>query len=164
MAVDEVLAKVRNYRCPLVEITGGEPLMQKEVYLLAERLLDEGYKVLIETNGSLDCSGLDLRVIRIIDIKCPSSGESEKMRWANLENLRSSDEIKFVLSSRGDYEWSKEIIKKYSLTERCKVLFSAVFGKIEPKAIAEWIFKDNLPVTFNIQLHKYIWGPQKRGV
>lgn len=164
MAVDEVLAKVRNYRCPLVEITGGEPLMQKEVYLLAERLLDEGYKVLIETNGSLDCSGLDPRVIRIIDIKCPSSGESEKMRWANLKNLRSSDEIKFVLSSRGDYEWSKEIIKKYSLTEKCKVLFSAVFGKIEPKAIAEWIFKDNLPVIFNIQLHKYIWGPQKRGV
>ena len=164
MAVDEVLAKVRNYRCPLVEITGGEPLMQKETYPLAERLLDEGYKVLIETNGSLDCSGLDLRVIRIIDIKCPSSGESEKMRWANLENLRSNDEIKFVLSSRGDYEWSKEIIEKYSLTEKATVLFSAAFAKIEPKAIAEWIFKDNLPVRLNLQLHKYIWGPQKRGV
>ena len=144
----------------LVEITGGEPLLQEEVYELVDKLLSKGYKVLIETNGSLPVDRILTGVIRIIDIKCPGSGMSDKVYWNNLKKLRPTDEIKFVLSDEIDYEWAKEVIKKYDLPNQVKVLFSSVVGANSHSplhtSIAKWILRDNLPVRLQLQLHKYI--------
>ena len=156
IAVDEILEKVKSFNCPLVEITGGEPLLQEKTYLLLNKLLDAGERVLIETNGSLDISRVDERAIRIMDLKCPGSGESDKTYWKNLDNLRQTDEVKFVLSNRQDYEWAKGIIEKYRLADKAKVLLSVAFDRLAPETVVEWMLKDNLNVRFQLQLHKYI--------
>lgn len=164
MSVDEIVNEVKKYECNLVEITGGEPLFQNESFKLMKRLCDDGLNVMLETGGSLPVSGVDKRVMIILDLKCPSSGMMKKNLYENIDLLKSSDEIKFVLGSREDYDWAKETIFKYDLTSKCGVLFSAVFNKIEPVKIVEWILKDNLKVRYQLQMHKYIWEPNAKGV
>ncbi len=164
MSLSEVLAAVKGYTCRLVEITGGEPLLQKEVYPLTETLLGDGYTVLIETGGSLDVSALDPRVIKILDIKCPGSGMAEKNLWSNLTHLTPRDEIKFVIADRQDFDWAASVIKERDLAGRFQILFSPVHGTLGPKELAEWILKETLTVRLQIQLHKYLWGPAARGV
>jgi 7-carboxy-7-deazaguanine synthase len=164
MEIAAVMERVRGYGCKLVELTGGEPLLQKGIHALVEALLQEEYEVLIETSGERDISELDARVIRIMDLKCPDSGEVERNRWANLENLRARDEVKFVIASRRDYEWARGVIAEYRLAGRVNaVLLSPVFGALEPVALAEWILDDGLAARMQLQMHKYIWG-EKRGV
>jgi len=166
MEIDTIIGHLSAYECPLVEITGGEPLIQKETPHLVERLLKVGYKVLVETNGSLDISQIDNRCIRIVDIKCPLSGEAGQNDLRNLERLTDDDEVKFVLSGREDYEYAKEILTHINLTlsRMNRVHFSPVFGKIEPKILAKWILDDHLKVRLHLQLHKIIWSPDQRGV
>ncbi len=160
--LEELIAKLTKYNCKLVVITGGEPLLQAEVHPLCRRLLKCGYQVLVETNGSLDIASLPEGVIKIMDIKCPDSGEHEMMRWENLEHLTPDDQIKFVICSRRDYEWAKEIIKRYSLKHN--ILMGVALNFLEPKLLAGWILEDNLPVRCQLQIHKYIWPPDTRGV
>jgi len=163
MTLDEVIARVQAYGCPLVEITGGEPLVQKEVYPLTERLCDLGYTVLIETSGSLPIHRLDRRVIRIMDIKCPGSGHAHSNDWENISDLRPADEVKFVILDRHDFEWALDVIRTYDLTRRAKVLFSPVHGVLDPRRLAEWLLESRLRARLQLQLHKYIWGPDARG-
>lgn len=164
MEIASVMERVRGYGCKLVELTGGEPLLQKGIHALLEALLQEEYEVLIETSGERDISELDARVIRIMDLKCPDSGEVERNRWANLENLRARDEVKFVIASKRDYEWARGVIAEYRLVGRVNaILLSPVFGTLEPVALAEWILEDRLAARMQLQMHKYIWG-EKRGV
>ena len=162
--IDEILQKTAGYNCPLVEVTGGEPLIQENVYPLMKKLADAGFTVLLETGGHMDMGKVDKRVHRIMDIKCPSSGESDKVRWENISLLTQKDEVKFVVGNREDYDWARDVLEKYQLVERCPVLLAPVFGKIENQTLAEWILNDNLPVRFQMQLHKYIWPADRRGV
>jgi 7-carboxy-7-deazaguanine synthase len=165
MTIDEVIAEVEKYNCKLVEVTGGEPLMQEGVHELMTKLCDKGYSVMIETGGSLPIENIDKRVKIIMDLKTPCSKMMKKNRYENIQYLKPVDEVKFVVGSREDYEWTKDIISKYNLTERAgQVLISPVFGEIENIDLAEWILKDNLKVRFQIQMHKYIWHPETRGV
>ena len=164
MTFSEIKDRVKNYNCQLVEITGGEPLIQKNVLNLMRDLCNDGYEVLLETAGHMDISEIDLRVKRIMDIKCPSSGESEKMLWENIEYLKKDDEIKFVVGNHADLDFAKEHIEKFELVDRCPVVISPVFDKINNQEIAEWILKNHLPVRMQIQLHKIIWEPNSRGV
>lgn len=164
MSIDEVLNRVISYGCRLVEITGGEPLFQEGVYELMRRLCDEGYEVLLETGGSLNISRVDARVKRIVDIKCPGSMMEKKNYWKNVEYLRPGDEIKFVIADREDYVWAKDVMSTYDLGKKCPVLMSVVFGVLEPIQLAEWILEDRLNVRFQLQMHKYIWNPEMRGV
>ena len=165
MTVEEVVDRVREYGCDVVEITGGEPLLQKEVYPLMERLLDEGRTVMLETGGHLSADAVPAGVVRVIDIKCPGSGESDKVHWPNLEKLRSSDELKFVIKDRADYEFARGVVARHDPLARCAaVLFSPVHGVLEAKQLAEWILADRLPVRLQLQAHKYIWSPDTRGV
>jgi 7-carboxy-7-deazaguanine synthase len=163
-SIDEVLAQVRDYGCPLVEVTGGEPLVQPECFPFMTRLCDAGYRVLLETSGAVDIAPVDPRVHVILDVKCPGSGMTDRMHWPNLSHLTVKDEAKFVLADRADYNWAREIIVQYDLAARCRVLFSPVFSKLDVRELAEWILADKLPVRFQIQLHKYIWAPDMRGV
>lgn len=163
LSITEVLDRVRIYSCSTVEITGGEPLLQKGTFELAEELLDSGYRVMVETNGTIDISSLDPRVIRVVDIKCPGSGHTHEIMWDNLEHLGSGDEIKFVISSRDDYEWAREIIRNRNLADHNTVLLSPAFSLVEPADLAEWILRDGLGVRLNLQIHKYIWKPGARG-
>jgi 7-carboxy-7-deazaguanine synthase len=158
MTIDQILAAVEPHQCELVEITGGEPLVQPEVPLLAKRLLETGRKVLVETSGASDISVLPSDAIRIMDIKCPDSGMMEKMDWNNLGRLAPKDEIKFVIGSRNDYNWAVNILNRHQLHTQNLVLFSPVYHKMQPETLAEWILEDNLPVRFQIQLHKVLWG------
>ncbi|MDD5529187.1 MAG: radical SAM protein [bacterium] len=157
MTIPQIIVAVASHKTPLVEITGGEPLLQEEVYKLSAKLLDRGYKLLLETNGSLPVNKIPQKAIKIIDIKCPGSGMQDKICWQNLKKLNPTDEIKFVISDYEDYKWAKFIIKKYGLLKHI-VLFSPVCGKNKKLAtsISEWILKDNLNVRLQIQLHKYI--------
>lgn len=164
MSIDIILKKVEEYKCRLVEITGGEPLLQANVHLLMKRLCDENYDVMIETGGHRDISSIDPRVKRIMDIKCPGSLMEKRNRWENIEVLTVRDEVKFVIADEIDYRWAKEVINKHNLTARCTVLMSLVFGSIENRILAEWILHDHLQVQFQLQIHKYIWDPRKRGV
>ena len=164
MSLDEIVKQVESYNCKLVEITGGEPLLQKEVPELARRLLDKKQAVLVETSGERDISVLDKRVIKIMDLKCPGSGESHRNRWQNLEHLTPEDEVKFVIKDRQDYEWSVETVKKHNLEGRVRVLFSPVWGELDPKDLAQWILQDKLNVRYQLQLHKFIWSPETKGV
>ncbi len=165
MSVDEVVDRVGAYGCDVVEITGGEPLLQKAVYPLMQRLLDEGRTVLLETGGHLSVDAVPDAVIRVIDVKCPGSGEAEKNHWANLERLRPTDEIKFVMKDRADYEYARAVVTKHDLPARCNaVLFSPVHGVQDAKALAEWVLADRLPVRVQLQTHKFIWDPRTRGV
>ncbi len=161
---DSVLAKVLSYLCPLVEITGGEPLHQSEVLPLMTRLADEGLTVLLETSGALDVTPVDQRVHIIMDLKCPDSGECENNRWKNLDLLKASDEIKFVMASGGDFEGTAEVIRAQQLDRRFTVLLSPVFGELQPIQLAEWLLASGLEVRMQLQMHKYVWDPQTRGV
>jgi 7-carboxy-7-deazaguanine synthase len=164
MTVEEVLEAVEKYKTLLVEVTGGEPLLQREVYPLMKRLVDSGHTVLLETGGSLDISNVHPRVVKIIDLKCPSSGESHRNLYSNIDKLQPHDEIKFVVGTRQDYLWAKELIARYSLAGRFTLLLSTVFNMIEPREVVEWMLEDGLPLRFQIQLHKYIWHPEARAV
>jgi 7-carboxy-7-deazaguanine synthase len=163
MTLDQIMVSVEMYKCELVELTGGEPLLQPEIYKLATRLADAGHTVLIETGGHRDISKLDPRVIRIMDLKCPASGECEKNLWSNLEHLRPVDEVKFVIADRDDYEWTLETIREHRLEDRVKLLISTAFGMIDPDRVVEWMLEDKLRARFQLQLHKYIWPPDARG-
>jgi 7-carboxy-7-deazaguanine synthase len=163
-SIDEIIEEVAKYNCRLVEVTGGEPLVQSEVLPLMEKLCNLGYEVLIETGGSLPIENIDKRVKVIMDLKCPSSKMMKKNRYENIEFLKPIDEVKFVIGSREDYDWSKSIIEKYNLIGKCELLFSIVFGDLTPLTMAEWIIEDNLQVRFQLQMHKYIWKPDERGV
>ena len=145
-------------------ITGGEPLLQENVYALINQLRQSGYFITIETNGSIDIGLIPKDVIRILDIKCPYSGGHDKTDLSNIERLRPSDEVKFVISSKNDYEWAKGIFTKHNLSEKSKVLFSVAYGILEPKYLAEWILNDKLNVRFQLQQHRYIWPDRTRGV
>lgn len=163
-SIKEILTELKKYNCNIVEITGGEPLVQDEVIPLMKLLCDSSYQVMIETGGSLPISSIDKRVKVIMDLKCPSSKMTGKNLYENIYYLKENDEVKFVIGNREDYDWSKGIIDKYSLTKKCTILFSNVFSELAPTNLAEWILKDHLQVRFQIQLHKYIWDPTKRGV
>lgn len=164
LTVEQVLERVRVYKCPLVEITGGEPLLQDEVHSLIDRLLREGYEVLIETGGSLDVGRLDPRVIKILDLKAPGSEMDRLNNLDNLQYLDQNDQVKFVVADRRDYEWAKQMMAEHALAEKAQVLFSPVFGELHPRELAEWILADQLPARLQIQLHKYLWDPDRRGV
>ena len=164
-ALQEIVAAVGAFRCPLVEITGGEPLLQKNVLPLMTMLADAGHTVLLETSGAHDISAVDPRVHRIMDLKTPGSGECDRNLFSNIEQLTQRDEVKFVIGSREDYEWSRDQVTRCGLSERCRaVLFSPIFGWIDPREIVEWILADRLPVRFQLQMHKFIWTPTARGV
>ena len=164
VSVEDVLNRVRAYECRLIELTGGEPLLQKESLHLVQSLLDEGFTVLVETSGSLDIRVLDRRAVIIMDIKCPGSGMSETVRWDNLDFLKPSDQVKFVIKDRQDFLWGKEVLKRYDLSDRLTVLFSPVYGEMDPKLLTEWILEDGLQVRLQLQIHKYIWHPESRRV
>jgi 7-carboxy-7-deazaguanine synthase len=161
----EILEATAAFNCSLVEITGGEPLVQKNVLPLMTKLADAGYTVLLETSGAHDISPVDARVHRIMDLKTPDSGEVERNLWSNIEYLTPRDEVKCVIGSREDYEWSREKVRRFDLARRCHaVLFSPTFGRINPREIVEWILADKLDVRFQLQMHKFIWTPTQRGV
>jgi 7-carboxy-7-deazaguanine synthase len=163
--LEDVLAEVLAFDCPLVEITGGEPLLQKNVLPLMASLCDAGRTVLIETSGAHDISGIDPRVHRIMDLKTPSSGECARNRLENIAHLTRGDEVKFVLGSREDYEWARAQIAEHRLAERVgAVLLSPVFGKIDPRDIVAWMLEDKIPVRFQLQMHKFIWDPKTKSV
>lgn len=164
LSEDEILKKVKAFGINLVEITGGEPLLQKETLHLVKRLTKEKYKVLIETNGSISIKDLHKNAVIILDVKTPGSKMSEKMDFSNLDYLKAVDEVKFVITSRKDYDWASSIIKKYNLSSKCQVLFSPAIGYIEPEKLASWMIEDKIPVRLNLQIHKYIYGNEKRGV
>jgi 7-carboxy-7-deazaguanine synthase len=165
MSIDDVIAAVERYDCPMIEITGGEPLLQKDVYPLMAALLARGKKVLIETGGHRSIEHVPAGVIRIVDVKCPGSGEAAKMDWANLERVSSGDQVKFVIKDRADYEYARDIVRRERLVGRvAAVLFSPVHGVMEARELAEWILADGLPVRLQIQAHKFIWSPETRGV
>lgn len=164
MSIKEICTVVESHGCFFVEVTGGEPLLQKETPQLCEQLLEMGATVLVETNGTLDISALPRAAIRIMDVKCPSSGVSDKFLTSNIDNLRSTDQSKFVVSDRTDFDWAKDFINRHSLFDRCVVLFSPNMKKCLPRNLAEWIVSDKLPVRLGLQLHKFIWGPDARGV
>jgi 7-carboxy-7-deazaguanine synthase len=165
LSVEDVASQVGSYGCRLVEITGGEPLLQRDVYPLMNRLLQEGHEVMIETGGHLSVADVPEEVVRIIDVKCPGSGESERNHWPNLEALRPRDEVKFVIRDRTDYDYAREVVARHDLTSRvAAVLFSPVHDVLAPAELARWILEDRLPVRLQLQSHKYIWGPDVRGV
>jgi len=164
-SIDEIIEEVKSFGCKLVEITGGEPLVQENVHILMKQLCDLGYEVLIETGGSLPIEVIDKRVKIIMDLKTPFSKMEKKNRYENIQYLKPTDEVKFVIGSREDYDWVKEMISKYDLINRVEqVLLSPVFDKVENIQLAEWILQDKLNVRFQLQMHKYIWHPETRGV
>jgi 7-carboxy-7-deazaguanine synthase len=166
MTIDDVMARVRAFGCRLVEVTGGEPLAQREALKLIERLCDEGYEVLIETGGYVSTEGVDPRAAIILDVKCPASGEEERNHWPNMEKLRADrDEIKFVVADRKDWEYALDVIERYELEQRAKaVLISPVWDAVDLKELADWISSSGLDVRMQLQMHKQIWGAEARGV
>jgi 7-carboxy-7-deazaguanine synthase len=163
--VDDVLAEVDRFDCELVEVTGGEPLLQEAVYPLMERLLERGKTVLLETGGHRSTARVPGPVVTILDIKCPGSGEAEKTDWDNLARLRPHDEVKFVIKDRTDYEYARAAIGQHQLARRAAAIhMSPVHGVLDPKTLSEWVLADRLPVRVQLQLHKYIWSPETRGV
>ena len=162
--VNQVLEKIDNFDCSLVELTGGEPLLQEESYPLMDRLVERNYTVLLETSGSLDIQKVNSRVIKILDLKCPSSGECHRNLYSNLNELNLQDEVKFVVGDHNDYQWARKLLYDYNLTTHCSVLFSTVFDKLSPRQLVEWVLEDNLKVRFQLQIHKYVWDPCKKSV
>lgn len=158
--LDEIVAQVVAYGVRHVTVTGGEPLAQKACLPLLETLCDEGLEVSLETSGALDVAPVDARVIKVMDLKTPGSGEEVKNRWGNIEHLNTQDQIKFVLCHRDDYDWAKVKMAEYRLAERCEVLMSPSFGQLAPQQLAQWIIEDRLPVRFQLQLHKVLWGEE----
>ena len=165
MSVDEVLGEVGRFDCSIVEVTGGEPLLQKDVYPLMERLLASRKTVLLETGGHRSIADVPAGIVRIVDVKCPGSGESTKNDWSNLERLAPRDQVKFVLKDRTDYEFARAVLRREQLAGRvAAVLFSPVHDALDPKLLASWVLEDALPVRLQLQVHKYIWDPNLRGV
>ena len=165
MAVDDVVAHVMAVGCPLVEITGGEPLLQADVYPLMESLLARGLTVMLETGGHISVERVPPSVIKVIDVKCPGSGEEAGNCWENMQRLGAQDEVKFVIADRHDYEYARDIVRRENLAARVNaVLFSPVHGELDPKQLAEWVIADRLDVRVQLQVHKYIWSPETRGV
>jgi 7-carboxy-7-deazaguanine synthase len=156
--LDTVLERVRAFETRHVCVTGGEPLAQKAARALLTRLCDAGHTVSLETSGALDISDIDVRVVRVVDVKTPGSGEVERNRYENLDLLRADEQVKFVICSREDFEWAARLVLERRLHERCTVLFSPSNGQVEPRELAEWILERRLPVRFQVQLHKYLWG------
>ncbi|HXI31782.1 MAG TPA: radical SAM protein [Vicinamibacterales bacterium] len=165
MSIDEVLAVVDRHDCPLIEITGGEPLLQDDVYPLMERLLAAGRTVMLETGGHRTIERVPRAVVKIVDVKCPGSGEAAKNDWSNLDRLAPHDEVKFVVKDRADYEFAREAIAAHDLASRAAaVLLSPVHGVLDPRTLSEWMLADRLPARLQLQLHKFIWHPSTRGV
>lgn len=163
--VSEIVAEVERYRCGLVEITGGEPLLQEDVYPLMDRLLESGVTVLLETGGHLSVARVPPAVIKVIDVKCPGSGETNRNAWDNLSRLEGHDQVKFVITDRIDYEFARDLVRQHGLETRCaSLLFSPVHGVLPPARLADWVLADRLPVRLQVQLHKYVWGAETRGV
>ena len=163
--VEDLMAEVDPFNCDLVEITGGEPLLQDDVYPLMNHLLASGRTVLLETGGHRSIEQVTAAVIKIVDVKCPGSGESHRNDWDNLRRLAAHDEVKFVIKDRADYEFARDVLERHHLTSRCAaVLFSPVFGVLDPKTLAEWMLADRVPARLQLQLHKLIWPPGQRGV
>ena len=165
MSLDEVMQAVERYNCPTVEVTGGEPLLQHEVYPLMSRLLASGKTVLLETGGHRSIADVPKGVVRIVDVKCPGSGESDKMDWMNLQRVGMTDQIKFVIKDRADYEYARDVVRERDLPARAAAIhFSPVHGEMDLRTLSEWVLADHLPVRVQVQLHKYIWDPSTRGV
>ena len=164
MSIDEIVGKVKNFGIKLIEITGGEPLMQENVYPLMNGLIEKGFQVLLETGGSLSLEKVPRDIIKIMDIKCPGSGEHKNNNLDNLKFLETKDEVKFVILNRHDYEWSRDLIHKYKIHEIAHILISPVYDKLELKEIVKWILEDKLPVRLQTQLHKAIWDENTIGV
>ena len=164
-SVDDVLAEVDRFGCPLVEVTGGEPLLQEGVYPLFDGLLARGKQVLLETGGHRSTERVPAEVVTILDVKCPGSGEAQRMDWSNLDRLRPHDEVKFVITDRADYEFARDVLRRYGLTARAAAVhFSPVHDVMNLRQLSEWVLQDGLPVRVQVQLHKYIWDPATRGV
>ncbi|MGH7443394.1 MAG: 7-carboxy-7-deazaguanine synthase QueE [Longimicrobiales bacterium] len=170
MTLDAIIERVHEIGTPVVEVTGGEPLAHRNAFVLVERLLDDGFTVLVETSGAIDVAPLDARAHKIMDLKCPGSGESARNLWSNLEHLGAGDEIKFVVTDRADYEWARGVIREHDLDERVRagtlraLLFSPVWDAVEWRDLAQWILDDRLPARFQLQLHKLVWGANVHGV
>ncbi len=164
MGIPAIINKIEEFHCPLVEITGGEPLAQSECPDLMKELCSRGYEVMLETGGSLPIKDIDPRVLIIMDLKCPSSGMEKKNYYDNIRYIKRTDEIKFVIGSEEDYIWSKNKIQEYDLQGKVSILFSVVFGKLEPLTLVNWILRDKLKVRFQLQMHKFIWEPETKGV
>jgi len=163
ITVEQILKEVKKYKCPYVEITGGEPLLQDDTPFLVDSLIDKGFNVLVETNGTKDIRVISNKAIIIMDIKCPSSGESDKIDWENLDRLDPKDEVKFVIAEKSDYDWAKEVIAEKNLKGKVELLMSPVKERINPDLLADWILEDNLNVRLQLQLHKILWPDVKRG-
>jgi len=160
MSIDNILTRVARHRVRHVTVTGGEPLAQKQCLPLLERLCDEGYEVSLETSGAIDLAGVDPRVVKVMDLKTPSSGEMDRNLYDNIQYLSPQDQVKFVIGDEADYAWSCEQLDRLQLADRCEVLFSPVQGKLSPTTLADWIVRDRLPVRFQVQLHKLLWGDE----
>ena len=164
-SLDDVVGEVDRYGCSLVEVTGGEPLLQEDVYPLMQRLLDSGKTVLLETGGHRSIERVPDSVVTILDVKCPGSGEDGKNDWRNLQRLRPQDEVKFVVKDRVDYEFARDVIARHEIAGRATAIhLSPVHGVLDPRTLSEWVLADHLPVRVQLQLHKYIWSPDTRGV
>jgi 7-carboxy-7-deazaguanine synthase len=164
-STDDVLAEVATYQCPLVEITGGEPLLQEDVYPLMEQLLARGHTVMVETGGHRSIARVPAGVVKIVDVKCPGSGESHRNHWENLAMVGEQDEVKFVLKDRGDYDYAREVMTRYDLPNKAgAILLSPVHGVLDARVLSEWVLADRLAVRVQLQLHKFIWSPDTRGV
>jgi 7-carboxy-7-deazaguanine synthase len=165
MSVDEVVSAVERYQCPLVELTGGEPLLQEDVYELMDRLVAAGCTVMLETGGHRPIDRVPAAVLKIVDIKCPGSGEVKSTNWGNLARLGPEDEVKFVIKDRDDYQYALAVISRYCLADRAAaILMSPVHGVLDPKSLSEWMLADHVPARLQLQLHKFIWTPETRGV
>ena len=164
MEISEIITKIQKWSCNIVEVTGGEPLFQDECIALLKALLKQKYTVMLETGGSIPISNVPIDVIKIVDFKCPSSGMIKKNSWSIVNDLQPHDEVKFVIGDRKDFNWASEMIDKYTLNEKCTILFSPTFGEIEPNIIVEWILEENLPVRLQLQIHKQIWSKDEIGV
>ena len=164
MSIDKIVDEIKKYPCKLIEVTGGEPLFQKNCINLLEKLVELKYDVLLETSGSLSIKDVPKAVVNIIDFKCPSSNMKKKNYWRNIQFIKPEDEVKFVIGNKEDYDWAKKKIDQYNLINTCTVLMSPTYKKIEPKTITKWILKDGLDIRFQIQLHKEIWEDKERGV
>lgn len=165
MSLDDVVSEVTRLGCPVVEVTGGEPLLQKDAVPLMASLLEQGRTVLLETGGHLSIADVPRQVVKIVDVKCPGSGESARHHWPNMDALAPHDEVKFVIRDRTDYEYAREITRRFDLSSRCAaVLYSPVHDVLDPRALSAWIIEDGLSVRLQLQLHKYIWGAQVKGV
>ncbi|MGC4082160.1 MAG: radical SAM protein [Vicinamibacterales bacterium] len=164
-SLDDVLEEVERYGCPLVEVTGGEPLLQDDVYPLMEQLIARGHTVMIETGGHRSIARVPAAVLKIVDVKCPGSGESHRNHWENLNLLAPHDEVKFVIKDRADYDFARDVVARHDLARKAgAILFSPVHGVLDPRVLSEWVLADRLPVRVQLQLHKFIWSPETRGV